>query len=174
MQPAPPPGWVNTMEEFEKKEQAKAQKPEYPRWETGLLSCFMDTNSCMIGLCCPCVLFGTSRRLHPFTSLLAMTLWVHARPSLPRTEHNWYHVHNDRYGKRAYGRRACGEWHWLLPRGPSVSRYVRLPTASSCTLQHLGSFAHRRILCRFVFAVFTMPDLPAVESEADSPQQIIL
>jgi hypothetical protein len=59
MQPAPPPGWVNTMEEFEKVEKKKKEASEdRPKWESGICSCCSDPLSCAIGTVAPCVLFG--------------------------------------------------------------------------------------------------------------------
>ena len=59
MRPAPPPGWINKMEEVEvAQKQEKAQKVQGPQWETGICSCFQDRTSCMLGAVAPCVLFG--------------------------------------------------------------------------------------------------------------------
>jgi len=58
MQPAPPPGWVNKMEEFDKVEKKKQEVDDRPKWESGICSCFMDPTSCAIGTVAPCVLFG--------------------------------------------------------------------------------------------------------------------
>lgn len=59
MQPAPPPGWVNKMEELERIEKKKkGEEEDRPRWETGICACFMDPTTCAIGAVAPCVLFG--------------------------------------------------------------------------------------------------------------------
>jgi len=63
MQPAPPPGWVNKMEEFDKVEKKKQEVDDRPKWESGICSCFMDPTSCAIGTVAPCVLFGMAKQL---------------------------------------------------------------------------------------------------------------
>jgi Cys-rich protein (TIGR01571 family) len=60
MKPAPPPQWVNKMEELERVEKKKVEADDRPRWETGICACFMDPVTCAIGAVAPCVLFGAT------------------------------------------------------------------------------------------------------------------
>lgn len=58
MQPVPPPGWKNFMEEDKAVQKEKAQD-----WDSGVLGFCSDMNSCCLGLFCPCLLYGMAKGL---------------------------------------------------------------------------------------------------------------
>lgn len=63
MKPAPPPDWVNKMEEIEIATKEKKEHFERPNWESGICSCFVDPATCALGAVAPCILFGMSKQL---------------------------------------------------------------------------------------------------------------
>uniref|UniRef100_A0A7S0ME34 Uncharacterized protein n=3 Tax=Cryptomonas curvata TaxID=233186 RepID=A0A7S0ME34_9CRYP len=64
MKPAPPDGWVNSMDDSEiPKEIQKVVTQEFSKWESGLCDCWNDKDSCLLAICCPCLLFGFAKQL---------------------------------------------------------------------------------------------------------------
>eukprot|EP00283_Hemiselmis_rufescens_P003309 CAMPEP_0173433338 /NCGR_PEP_ID=MMETSP1357-20121228/10820_1 /TAXON_ID=77926 /ORGANISM="Hemiselmis rufescens, Strain PCC563" /LENGTH=255 /DNA_ID=CAMNT_0014398033 /DNA_START=35 /DNA_END=802 /DNA_ORIENTATION=+ len=59
MKPAPPPGWVNKMDE--KDEGKKKKLDQGAQWHSGILGCASDPLACLLGCAAPCVLYGMAK-----------------------------------------------------------------------------------------------------------------
>ena len=87
MKPAPPPDWVNKMEEIEIATKEKKEHFERPNWESGICSCFVDPATCALGAVAPCILFGMK-----YEQLAACNLYTAHTQNSHTQGHMCYHV----------------------------------------------------------------------------------